>query len=180
MAKSKDITDADRELFRETVGEIDKLEHDQFIGDRPKPPPVPYQKQTDESGVMHELAENPFSVNEIESGDELVFKRPGIQQKIFNKLRRGQFVIEAELDLHGMTTTQARDALKKFLEYCSLNRKRCVRIVHGKGLGSKDKLPVLKNKINQWLRLQNLVLAYCSAPRNDGGTGAVYVLLRKI
>ena len=106
--------------------------------------------------------------------------RGGLQQRVLRKLRRGQFAIEAELDLHGYIVPEAREALAVFLRDAQLTGKRCVRIIHGKGLGAEGRLPVLKIKVNSWLRQKDQVLAFCSTRPQDGGTGAVYVLLKKI
>jgi DNA-nicking Smr family endonuclease len=109
----------------------------------------------------------------------LFFARPGVQRKVIRKLRRGQFRIEDQLDLHGMTVSKTADALAAFLGECSKRQRRCVRIVHGKGLGSSGRRPVIKQSVDRWLRLRNEVLAFCSAQPGDGGTGAIYVLLKR-
>jgi DNA-nicking Smr family endonuclease len=95
------------------------------------------------------------------------------------KLRRGQFIVGAELDLHGMTVPVAHRALNEFLARCLTTDTRCVRVIHGKGLSTPDRSPVLKSRVNNWLQQHGDVLAYCSARAHDGGTGAVYVLLKK-
>ena len=115
---------------------------------------------------------------EIGATDKLYFKRPGIQQKLMSKLRRGQFRIERQIDLHGMTTVIAEKSLDSFLESCRQSNYRCIRIIHGKGSGSAENRPVIKNRVNEWLRKNENILAFCSAKANDGGTGAVYVLLK--
>jgi len=116
---------------------------------------------------------------DIEVGDELLFSRNGVQNSVMRKLRRGQYRSEAELDLHRLTAVQAHQALTSFILHCQRRHLRCVRIIHGKGLGSKDQRPVLKGRVNQWLRQWDDVLAFCSARPCDGGSGATYVLLRK-
>lgn len=113
------------------------------------------------------------------AGDTLFFARPGLQQRIIRKLRRGQFSIGAELDMHGMIVREARNALTPFLINCRSRGIRCLRIIHGKGLSSRDGKPVLKMQLDHWLRQRLEVVAFCSARRNDGGTGAVYVLLKR-
>jgi DNA-nicking Smr family endonuclease len=179
MAKRKDISDSDSELFRTSVGEVAMIKHDRADLSTRKPLPVPLQRHADEQAVLKSISASPFMVMEVESGDELFFKRPGVQQRVMEKLRRGQFAIERVLDLHGMTVNDAETALKRFLVYCQQNQYRCVRIIHGKGLGSKDKKPVIKNRLNQWLQKNDSILAFCSARSVDGGTGAIYVLLNK-
>jgi DNA-nicking Smr family endonuclease len=101
-----------------------------------------------------------------------------MQHNVLRKLRRGQFSISAELDLHGLRVEEARQALSHFLYHCRVNKKRCVRIIHGKGYRSANNQAVLKSKVNHWLRQHDDVLAFCSARAQDGGTGALYVLLR--
>jgi DNA-nicking Smr family endonuclease len=114
---------------------------------------------------------------EIETGDELAWRRPGVSESTFRRLRKGQIARLAELDLHGMTQAEARLALIEFLAESRGLGLLCVRIVHGKGRGSGDRGPVLKAAVNRWLRRTGTVRAFCSARRPDGGTGAVYVLL---
>jgi DNA-nicking Smr family endonuclease len=101
-----------------------------------------------------------------------------VQQRLFRDLRRGKIRSELELDLHGLTANHARQTLEQFLSDCQQRKLRCARIIHGKGYGSKGQQPVLKQKLNIWLRQHRDVLAFCSATPQDGGTGAVYVLLR--
>ena len=109
-----------------------------------------------------------------------MFKRSGIQDKLMDKLRRGNMLIERQLDLHGMTVVDAQAALGSFLLHCLRQNIRCARIIHGKGHGSQNRKPVIKNELNHWLRKHPEVLAFCSTPPHDGGSGAVYVLLKNI
>ena len=119
-----------------------------------------------------------YSENEIEAPDELYFARPGIQHRVVQELRRGHLEIGLELDLHGLTARHARADLNLFIEECHRRGVRCARIIHGKGYGSEERQPVLKQKLNLWLRQREDILAFTSATRRDGGTGAAYVLLR--
>jgi DNA-nicking Smr family endonuclease len=116
---------------------------------------------------------------ELETGVELLFARNGLQHSVLRKLRRGQFSVAAELDLHGLRVEEARQELGQFLLHCRLTHKQCVRIIHGKGNRSHRQQPVLKGKVNHWLRQRDEVLAFCSARPIDGGTGAIYVLLKR-
>lgn len=120
-----------------------------------------------------------FEPKTIGNEETLSFQRSGVQDRLFNQLRAGQLYLEAELDLHGMIITTAHQELAGFIYQCRRERIRCVRIIHGKGWGSKDNQPVLKTKLNAWLQQEENVLAFCSTPIEDGGTGAVYVLLRR-
>jgi len=113
----------------------------------------------------------------VESGEQLAFMRPQVSRQVMRRLRRGQFAIQQEIDLHGMTVDQAQTHLRAFIHDCSLSGFRCVRVIHGKGLRSGQRGPVLKTMVNSWLPKWREVLAFCSAPPQDGGTGALYVLL---
>lgn len=179
MAKSPDITEEDMALFRDAVGDVTPIKKQPVVHKTKKPVARPIQKEVDEQSVLQELVDGEFDTHDLEMGDELIFIRPGIQKQTLRKLRRGQYPIEAELDLHGMTVVIAQTALTDFLQRCHQTGRRCVRIIHGKGLGSKDKKPVIKNKLNNWLQKRDDVLAYCSARQVDGGTGAIYLLLKK-
>ena len=120
-------------------------------------------------------------IDEVETGagESLRFRRPIVGRQTMRKLSKGSFSVQSELDLHGMTVPQARGALRTFIGESLLPGYTCVRVVHGKGLGSGTRGPVLKGKVNNWLRQWQEVLAFVSTRQVDGGTGAVYVLLRK-
>lgn len=113
-----------------------------------------------------------------ETGEELVFMRPGLRRDTLRKLRRGHWILQGELDLHGMISVEARQAVAAFLSMCTKRGLRCVRIIHGKGLGSRNREPVLRTKIKHWLMQRDEVLAFCQARAADGGSGAVVVLLK--
>lgn len=180
MADPDDISPKDSELFRASVGPVQPVRRVARVrSDVPRPKPQPQQTRKSESEVLQEMASGQLDIAEVETGEELAYKRPGIQNQIFKRLRRGQFIVEAQLDLHGLTSTMAKQELTVFLQACQHYNRRCIRIIHGKGRGSRDGRPVLKNNLNQWLRLRDEVLAFCSARPDDGGTGAVYVLLRQ-
>jgi DNA-nicking Smr family endonuclease len=170
--------DDDDNLFRKAVGDARPLKQDR-LSPRPKRrKPVPQQRLRDEREVVASLLSDDYSPD-VETGEDLLFVRTGLQQRVLRKFRRGQYAIEAELDLHGCTVPEAREQVATFLRRMREGGKRCVRIIHGKGLSSEGKLPVLKSKVNGWLRQKDEVLAFCSARPQDGGTGAVYVLLKK-
>lgn len=172
------IPDDEAELFRRAAGPVRRLEHDKVAPERRRPAPLPRHTREDERRVLQELLSGPLDPAELETGEELLFHRPGLQHRLLRKLRRGQISVRAELDLHGMTVPVAREALAAFLARCRAADIRCVRIIHGKGRRSRHKGPVLKAKVNQWLRRREEVLAFCSARPMDGGTGAIYVLLK--
>ena len=114
----------------------------------------------------------------LESGEELVYLREGLSRQILRRLRRGHWVVQDDLDLHGMNRAQAAISVAEFLRRCALHGRHCVRIVHGKGLGSPNREPVLKHKLRNWLVMRDEVLAFCQAPQAHGGSGAVLVLLK--
>ena len=178
ITKLNDISEADRELFRNRVGSVQKIRQVRLPVRKPRPAPVPVQRDADAQAVIREMASARMINDHLLTGDELFFKRPGIQDQVLAKLRKGKFAIERELDLHGMNSKDAQAALGRFLLHCRHHDIRCVRIIHGKGHGSRDGKPVIKNKLNLWLQKIPQVLAFCSARACDGGTGAVCVLLK--
>ena len=178
--KKKAIVSAqDKHLFRQAVSGVNRLDYDTVDHDLPRPRPIPIQHKRDEAQVIKDMMSDHFDIADVETGEELIFSRQGISPQQMRKLRRGQFSIGGQLDLHGMTSEMARTALATFLRDSQIAGIRCVRIIHGKGNGSRQKIPILKNKVNRWLRQKDEVLAFCSAKPIDGGTGAVYVLLKK-
>ena len=114
------------------------------------------------------------------AGDRQWYTTNGVAPRTMRRLSQGRLRVEADLDLHGMTVEQAREAFSTFLVECHLRGLRVLRIVHGKGFGSAGARPVLKAHVDRWLRLRAEILAFCSTPAHDGGTGAVYVLLRRL
>ena len=117
---------------------------------------------------------------ELETGEQLAFQRPGISRNEMRQLRRGNYSIQAEIDLHGLTVSEAQIELRSFVTECVDRNLRCIRVVHGKGLRSGDNGPVLKANVNYWLPGWDEVLAFCSALPRHGGTGAIYVLLKTL
>lgn len=171
------ISADERDLFREAVGPVKNLSKGQQHRRAARPPPPrPQQTETDEKAVMQELLDAPPV--DVETGDNLTWRRDGVQLGVMRKLRRGQYRCQAQLDLHGMFVKTARRSLAEFLHEAWLHDYRCVRIIHGKGRGSGQRGPILKGKVGGWLRTRDQVVAFCSAPQHDGGTGAIYVLLK--
>lgn len=177
--KSSHISEEDSALFREAVGSIKPLKQDNIVHNKPKSASTPIRIKEDNGPAQQELYDSDHDQNVLERGDKLFFARPGIQKQTLRKLRRGQYNIEDELDLHGLTAELARTELISFLADCHINSRRCVRIIHGKGISSENKKPIIKNKVNNWLRQIDDVLAFCSTQRSDGGTGAIYLLLKR-
>jgi len=180
--KKEPIDEDELDLFRQSVADARPLKPQNTVQHhtpraKPSTPPKQHLNKTGQTGRYHLSDE--YQVEEVDTGDELLFSRAGLQHNVIKKLRRGQFHCSAVLDLHGMVVTEARQALIEFISQCRSHNARYVRIVHGKGHGSSSKLPVLKNCVNNWLRQIDDVLAYCSAQPRDGGTGAVYLLLKR-
>jgi DNA-nicking Smr family endonuclease len=164
--------------FRRAVADAEPLESRKRVVHRRRPAAVPRQRLRDERAALAESLAGPFSVDDaLDTGNELVYLREGLQREVLRKLRRGHWVVEAELDLHGMNRHVAAVAVAEFLRQCRRRGRGCVRIVHGKGLGSRQREPVLKGLLRKWL-LREEVLAFTQAPAAQGGSGAVLVLLK--
>lgn len=169
--------DDDARAFREAVQGARPLRLPPRASFRAPPPPRARFRRADQAAVLAESLTLTALDLEVESGDELWYRRAGVQDAVMRKLRRGHYRVEAELDLHGLIVEQAREALRAFLARAVARHLRCVRIVHGKGLGSGPRGPVLKTAVNLILRKTGAVVAFCSARPMDGGTGAIYVLI---
>jgi DNA-nicking Smr family endonuclease len=167
-------------IFRSSVGAVAPLKNTQKQHlASPPPQPIPYQYLADEKAALAESLSDEFDAASLLDTDEnLSYVRAGLGQDVVKKLRRGHWVIQAQLDLHGFRRDQAREQVAEFLRTCLRSGKRCVRIIHGKGLGSVNKEPVLKQKVKNWLIQKEEVLAFCQATAADGGAGAVIVLLK--
>jgi DNA-nicking Smr family endonuclease len=170
----------DEEEFRRATAGVEPLAKPRRLAlARARPAPVARQRQRDERAALAESLRGPLSLDDaLDSGEELAFLRDGLSRQLLRRLRGGHWVVEDSLDLHGMNRTQAADSVAAFLRGCTRRGVRCVRIVHGKGLGSRNREPVLKGKLRKWLSLRDEVLAFCQAPAPQGGGGAVLVLLK--
>jgi DNA-nicking Smr family endonuclease len=180
MSDKKTVSEDDMSLFRDAVGEVKPVQNDRVHATPPRPAvPRLRQREADERSVMEsllsELSENDF----LETGEHLAWTRPGVQRSVLRKLKSGKYSVQGELDLHGLIVEEARAELSGFLSAARVERRLCVRVIHGKGIGRGDKGPRLKPAVNAWLQRSKHVLAFCSARTSDGGTGAVYVLLRR-
>ena len=178
MANNDKVND-DKDLFRQALGNIRRLKHDKaHHEDTPRPEASPRQFIADEEQVKHDLLSDDYVSSELQPGDILNYHQGGLQRTVLRKLRRGEFRCDAVLDLHGMTSMEARQALVAFLNNATTQDFRCLRIIHGKGLRSSNQGPVLKGLVNHCLQQRSEVLAFHSARPEDGGSGAVYVLLK--
>ncbi len=173
----KSTSDADAALFRNAVGTVKTLDNDRHTPERTR-----RGMRLRRAEPVAELSgENfPDTPHDDSPGfaDRLYFARTGVQKKTLKRLAREQLHIDAQVDLHGMTVDRARNTLATFLVEAQHFRYRCVLIIHGKGHRSANRVPVIKGLLDRWLRLDENVLAFCSAQPRSGGTGAVYVLLK--
>ena len=168
-------------LFRDAVRGVRPIKSPERSanGSGGAPPPVPVQSLLDAHDTLNDSIRGPIDWDQtMETGEELVFLRPGMSREILRRLRRGHWVVQDHLDLHGMNSEQARHLLAQFLAACARRGLRCIRVVHGKGLRSRNREPVLKNKVRVWLAQRDEVLAYCQAPASEGGGGALLALLK--
>ena len=170
--------DDDQRAFKEAMRGARPLNHDRAEVARQKPEPKARFRRADEQEVLYESLHGNPDPSLLGSGDELFFARESVAKPIMRKLKRGQYRLESELDLHGLTADQARDALDQFLLECRRHRWHCVRVIHGKGKRSGLAGPILKPSVARWLSRREVVQAFASARPGDGGTGALYVLLK--
>jgi DNA-nicking Smr family endonuclease len=171
---------AEKTLFVRSVGEVKSIGDHKRVKLAPAPPPpVAVQQQLDEQRVLMEAISDEFDAGTLlEVDDALSFRRPGIGPDVTRKLRRGEWTLQREIDLHGLRREDAREALSTFIREAFRQGIRCVRVVHGKGLGSPGKTPVLKGRVHSWLIQKTEVLAFVQARGDEGGAGALVVLLK--
>jgi|SRR5580698_1671579 DNA-nicking Smr family endonuclease len=180
MKRKHTVSEEEKQLFRESVAGAKPLKaRKRPLTRRAKPPPRARFADAERRAVLEESLKLDLQDTDAFSGEDLWYAKPGVQHALMRKLRRGQFSPRAELDLHGLRSEDARVIVAEFLYGAQQRSYRCVRIIHGKGLGSGPKGPVIKQKLGGWLRQRKDVLAFCSARPVDGGSGALYVLLGK-
>jgi DNA-nicking Smr family endonuclease len=176
------LSEEERQSFLNEVADVRPLITDKRVEVvKKKPSPKPRQNKFDSSSDQtddNNVLSDPVDLRDAVVDDVLFFSRAGIQQKALKKLRRGELPIEEELDLHGYTVNEAKIAIQDFLFECKRQHIRYIRIIHGKGYRSDQKIPVLKTHVAYWLPQLKDVLAYSSAQAKDGGTGAIYVILK--
>ncbi|QWF70178.1 Smr/MutS family protein [Methylomonas paludis] len=176
MTKKPSFTD-DEQLFRASVGKVKAIKANTVIlKPDTKPRPIPLAKAMEQLDPLQNPVDN--SLENLYQEDKMAFLAAGLQKNVLKKLRKGYYGLDADIDLHGLSSRAALQLLLDFLQHSVENGKRSVLIVHGKGYHSPDNRPVLKNDLNLWLRQHQDVLAFCSAPQRSGGAGAVLVLLR--
>ena len=174
------VSNEDSEAFRKAMSGAKPLKADDRVPEhKPKPRPKAKFRRADEDAVLLLSLEDDIDTLEHQSGAALCFRRQHVGRRTMRKLSRGGYSVQAEIDLHGMTLAEAQPRLRDFIQYSVEQDRLCIRVVHGKGLGSGERGPVLKSAVNAWLRRWKNVLAFVSARQVDGGTGAVYVLLQR-
>jgi len=166
-------------LFREAVRDVRVHPAARMVSNKRKPAAVARFTKADQQQVLRESLLPVADPATLETGDELSFRRHEIAPHVLRTLRSGGFAVAAEIDLHGLNAIEARAALREFIATALLREFTCIRVIHGKGRRSGPRGPVLKNVVNLWLRQCDAILAFGSARANDGGHGAVYVLLKK-
>ena len=171
--------EAERNLFTRAVGKVAPIANQERVWSPPQRPSTrPLQQDLDDEAVMHESMSDDFDISTLlDADDQLSFRRPGIGTDITRKLRKGEWSIQGQIDLHGLRSDEARNAMGQFIRDAKRMGWRCVRVVHGKGLGSPGKEPVLKSKVQRWLVQKKEVLAFVQAKPSDGGGGALLVLM---
>lgn len=169
----------ERDAFVHAVGPVRGLRDDgRAQVSRVRPAPHPHQRERDEREAMREALSDEVDIESLLLTDDgLSFRRPGVGPDVPARLRRGQWALQGELDLHGLTREAARERLVAFLREAHRRGQRCVRVVHGKGHGSPGRQPVLKDKVQRWLAQRNEVIAFAQASGAQGGAGALLVLL---
>lgn len=173
---------AEKDLFARAIGATEPLRRKASVPLAPDPPaPIPVQHQLDEQRVLRESLSDEFDVTTLlDVDDAMSFRRPGIGTDVTARLRKGEWSIQAQVDLHGLRSDEAREALGGFVRNAHKQGLRCVRVVHGKGLGSPGKQPVLKTKAQRWLIQKIEVIAFVQAKPAEGGAGALVVLLAPV
>ncbi len=177
--KRRELPEEARQVFRAAVADAIPLASDRTHHEPPPPPAIPRSREQDEAAALVEsIAALDLLDLQLEGGDQAAWGRPGIARSVLRDLRRGRWVVEAQLDLHGLNRDEARHQVALFVADCMARERRCVRIVHGKGLRSPGREPVLKKLVLGWLAQKQEVLAFCQARTVEGGAGAAIVLLR--
>lgn len=174
--------DRERRAFELAVGPVRPLtDHRRVLHPQAAVPPEPRQRWRDEHAVMREALSDEFDVETLLHTDEqLSYRRTGLGPDVTRKLREGHWSIQRQIDLHGLRTDEAREALGQFIRETHQLGLRCVRVVHGKGLGSPGRTPVLKGRVQRWLVQKKEVLAFVQARPAEGGAGALVVLLKPV
>jgi DNA-nicking Smr family endonuclease len=174
------LRQAEQDLFKRAVGSVKPIIAKPRVELKNEPsPPIANQQIKDDQNALRESLSDEFDVTSLlDTDDALSFRRTGIGVDVTKKLRKGDWSVQSQIDLHGLRREEARECLSEFLKESVKNGIRCVRVIHGKGLGSPGKTPVLKSKVQSWLIQKNEILAFVQAKPSQGGAGALIVLLK--
>ncbi len=178
---SKKQTEQELSSFKDAVKHVKRMKNDRIdlYAHPENTRPFKDKNQYDEGISQSDLSDE-WQSAEVSGEEFIFFARPGLQLKTQKQLRQGKIIVEDHIDLHGLTINEARETLLEFINYAQKQQIRCIRLVHGKGYRSNTQKPVLKNKVNSWLRQHPDVLAFSSAQAKDGGSGALYIIIKKI
>ena len=178
-ARSAQAEQQNANLFRHSVGEVQALPQQDRLQGGPRPAIQAREREEEKQAVLRESLSDLFEVDALmEEDPALSYASKGLGADVVRKMRKGHWPVQDELDLHGLRRDDARDGLGAFLRHASACHYRCVRVIHGKGLGSKGQAPVLKSMVHSWLVQKEEVIAFCAARPSDGGDGALVVLLK--
>lgn len=167
----------DKEEFMQEIGLVKPLKHDKVNLKKTQHKPI---SMPTPASLEHTQYLSALSTTDIANAADIIeYRQNGVNQKTFSHLKRGHYPIQATLDLHGMTISQSEGLYINFMQTCAQHNYRHILLIHGKGSHTPDTNPVIKNKVNQWLRINTNVLAFCSAQPKHGGSGAVYVLFKR-
>ena len=169
------------DTFLSAVKDVNPLKIKSETIDRPtkKPKPIPRKLIEDESKALHESLSDDFIAPDLDADENTFYLRDGHSPDIVKKLKKGYWTVQGTIDLHGLISQEAKEYVVSFIQDCKKKKIRCIRIIHGKGYGSVNKEPVLKNKVRNWLYQKDEVIAFSEAPKHDGGSGVVIVLLKE-
>jgi len=175
--------DEDKNIFQEAVKNVKPLKIKSNTiepsASKPKPKPIAKKFLEDEKKALLDSLSDDYIYEDGDLENGLLFLRSGHSPDIIKKLKKGYWVVQGSIDLHGMISQEAKSYIIDYIQECKKRHLRCIRIIHGKGIGSKNKEPVLRNKVKNWLAQKDEVIAYAQAPKHDGGSGAVVVLLKE-
>ncbi|MGB5165076.1 MAG: Smr/MutS family protein [Woeseiaceae bacterium] len=174
------MSEDESDLFKRAMADAKPLQSEERVSppSRKLKPRARFAR-ADERAALAESLQADIDDLEMDNVEYLRFSRPGVSKREMRQLSRGRYAVQGEIDLHGMTLEEAHENLHEFVSYSANSGKTCIRVVHGKGLGSGERGPVLKRGVNRWMRRWHEVLAFVSTRQVHGGTGAVYVLLRR-
>ena len=173
------VSDEEKKLFRKVVGKVKRINNNSKNSDKPKPSPYVRENKENNIDSSYKIREVRSVYSKVDGNTKLEFCRAGENNNIFKRLRQGKIRCEETKDLHSLTVNEVEHELEKFFNDCKYHGLSCVLIIHGKGLGSKEKFPIIKNKLNEFLREHPMVWGFCSAQQKHGGTGAIYLLFKK-